>query len=158
MSRAMDAISSEYGWTDDTILDLTLARLRQILAAIAERTYARLHREDERTEWQTSRLAEFTARLHTSGRAQKALLAEAASLKMRREPTKQELATARARGPVQSEGRQALPPPHDPGPVTEADLPENMTDRGRMAEARALATNQRGSAERFLAQTRRMRG
>jgi hypothetical protein len=36
-ARTFDLISAEYGWTDDQILDLTIARLRQIRDVILER-------------------------------------------------------------------------------------------------------------------------
>lgn len=42
-ARTFDLLSSEYGWTDDQILDLTLERLRQVREVVVER-----HGEEER--------------------------------------------------------------------------------------------------------------
>lgn len=36
-ARSFDLISSAYGWTDDQVLDLTMARMRQIREVIWER-------------------------------------------------------------------------------------------------------------------------
>lgn len=36
-ARTFDLISSEYGWSDDQILDLTMARMRQVREVIMER-------------------------------------------------------------------------------------------------------------------------
>lgn len=56
-SRAFDLISSEYGWDDDTILDKSLRRIRQIIAAIAIRK-SHLQREHRLLiSWQTRSLA-----------------------------------------------------------------------------------------------------
>lgn len=54
-------ISSEYGWTDETILDLTLGRIRQIAAAITERKLAEDKREKSLIEWQTRLICAFIA-------------------------------------------------------------------------------------------------
>jgi len=54
-------ISAEYHWTDEHILDLTLRRVVQILAAIKERhRVIRLERHAV-IEWQTKTLASFIA-------------------------------------------------------------------------------------------------
>lgn len=57
----MDLISSEYGWSDDQILDLTLARLRQITTAIQQRRYLEHRQERLIASWQTRTLAQFVA-------------------------------------------------------------------------------------------------
>lgn len=57
----MDLISSEYGWSDDQILDLTLTRMRQITTAIQQRHYLRHRQSRLVTSWQTRTLAQFIA-------------------------------------------------------------------------------------------------
>lgn len=54
-------MSSEYGWTDEQIGELALARFRQIVAAIQLRRW-QAHREDSsRLSWQTRILAQYVA-------------------------------------------------------------------------------------------------
>jgi hypothetical protein len=60
-ARAFDLISTEYGWTDEVIGDLTLVRLRQITAAIEHRQFALDRKEMSRMTWQTRSLAQFIA-------------------------------------------------------------------------------------------------
>jgi hypothetical protein len=60
-ARAFDLVSTEYGWTDEVIGELTLARFRQILAAIEHRQYARSRMEQGRISWQTRILSSFIA-------------------------------------------------------------------------------------------------
>lgn len=57
----MDSISSEYGWTDDVILDLTFCRFRQILTAIAQRQYESKRNQDLQVSWQVRTLATYIA-------------------------------------------------------------------------------------------------
>lgn len=54
-------VSKEYGWTDDVIMDLTVSRLRQILAAIERRSYLEQRRQTSLISWQTRQLATFIA-------------------------------------------------------------------------------------------------
>lgn len=54
-------ISSEYGWADETILDLYVCRLRQIVSAVELRIKQRELKRDLVTEWQTKTLASFIA-------------------------------------------------------------------------------------------------
>ncbi len=57
MATVFDLISSEYGWDDDQILDKSLRRLRQIIAAISLRKN-QYHREQRLiASWQTRSLA-----------------------------------------------------------------------------------------------------
>lgn len=70
-SRAFDLISSQYGWTDEAILDLTVGRTRQIIAAIGERmrnqdTVKRLY-----IEWQTKTLGFIMSGLAWDGKQAK---------------------------------------------------------------------------------------
>lgn len=60
-ARAYDLISTEYGWTDEAIGDLTLLRLRQITASIEMRKWAEFRKVQALTTWQTRTLATFTA-------------------------------------------------------------------------------------------------
>ena len=61
-ARTFDLISSEYGWTDQTILDLTLGRFRQIRDVLFERRAEdrRDRLRDKEVEVRT--LAMFSAR------------------------------------------------------------------------------------------------
>lgn len=54
-------MSKEYGWTDDQILDLTVKRFRQIVAAINRRNFMRRREEITLISWQTRNLASFIA-------------------------------------------------------------------------------------------------
>lgn len=54
-------MSSEYGWDDDTIGELPLARFRQITAAIQMRRYAAAREENARFSWLARNLAGFIA-------------------------------------------------------------------------------------------------
>lgn len=60
-SRLFDVISSEYNWTDETILDLPVCRARQIAAVIEQRQRAVFQQQANLTEWSTRVLAEFIA-------------------------------------------------------------------------------------------------
>lgn len=55
----MDLISSSYGWSDDQILDLTLPRMRQIVAAIQQREYVDQLAHRGTISWQTRTLAQI---------------------------------------------------------------------------------------------------
>lgn len=57
----MDLISAEYGWSDSAILDLTLTRMRQIVAAIQRRQYLKSYASRTSLAWQTRTLAQFIA-------------------------------------------------------------------------------------------------
>lgn len=54
-------ISSEYGWSDEEIYNLTLRRLRQVTAAINRRRYFEDRKQRTLVSWQTRTLAMFTA-------------------------------------------------------------------------------------------------
>lgn len=54
-------MSKEYGWSDDQILDLTVRRFRQIVAAINRRNFLRRREEISLVSWQTRQLATYTA-------------------------------------------------------------------------------------------------
>jgi hypothetical protein len=56
-ARAFDLISSEYGWDDEVILDKTLKRIRQILAAITLRRKEEQRQQRLIISWQTRSLA-----------------------------------------------------------------------------------------------------
>lgn len=57
MAKAFDLISSEYNWDDEVILDKTLRRIRQILAAITYRKQEQTRTERLMLSWQTRSLA-----------------------------------------------------------------------------------------------------
>lgn len=67
-ARAFDLIQHHYGWTDDIVLDLSIKRTRQILAAIKQREWNEHTREEDMLEWQTKHIGTFLANL---GRSQK---------------------------------------------------------------------------------------
>ena len=54
-------ISSEYGWTDETILDLKWARIRQITAAITLRKNRERVYSESIAEWQTKVVSQIIA-------------------------------------------------------------------------------------------------
>lgn len=54
-------MSSEYGWTDEQIGELPLARFRQITAAIQIRKYNQARQENARFSWLARNLAGFIA-------------------------------------------------------------------------------------------------
>ena len=54
-------ISSEYGWTDDQVLGLRLARFRQVRDVIWERRREDLHRELEVREMELRTICSFVA-------------------------------------------------------------------------------------------------
>lgn len=60
-SRAFDLVSSQYGWTDKTIKNLTVGRFRQITSAIQQRQYFESRRAQSLVSWQTRLLAQYIA-------------------------------------------------------------------------------------------------
>lgn len=54
-------MSKEYGWTDDQILDLTVRRFRQIVAAIRRRQLFERRERITLNSWMTRQLATFIA-------------------------------------------------------------------------------------------------
>lgn len=60
-ARAFDLISSEYGWSDEQILDTPVTRLRQVVAAIYRRQKWALRARGALVEWQTKALASVIA-------------------------------------------------------------------------------------------------
>jgi hypothetical protein len=54
-------VSSEYGWTDEQIGELPLARFRQITAAIQVRRYGAAREENSRTSWLARNIATYIA-------------------------------------------------------------------------------------------------
>ena len=60
-STAFDLISSEYGWSDEKILDLTLARMQQIVAAITVRKSQAIRDRKLEVSWHVRTLASFIA-------------------------------------------------------------------------------------------------
>lgn len=83
----MDLIASEYGWSDDTILGLTLARIRQVVAAISLRTYRQRLYKESLLEWQTKALAQMiaaTVPVEKKGQKTSPLMDAANSLTLRR--------------------------------------------------------------------------
>lgn len=60
-ARTFDLLSSEYGWTDDQILDLTMPRLRQVRDVIIERQREQRYRRLVDKENEVRTLAQFSA-------------------------------------------------------------------------------------------------
>ncbi len=60
-AAAYDLVSSEYGWDDDTIGELPLARLRQVTAAIQMRRYSSSRAENARFSWLARNISGFIA-------------------------------------------------------------------------------------------------
>lgn len=60
-AQAFDLISSEYGWDDDVILDKSLRRIRQIIAAITLRKREAERNDRLKLSWQTRSIAMVSA-------------------------------------------------------------------------------------------------
>lgn len=60
-SSAFDLISSEYGWPDTQILELTLARMQQIVAAITIRRSQTVRERKLELSWAVRTVASFIA-------------------------------------------------------------------------------------------------
>lgn len=73
----MDQVQAEYGWDDDTVLDMRISRLTQIVAAIRYRHYAKFKNERRVTEWQTRMLSAFIAQTVQDDKGRAQLLKEA---------------------------------------------------------------------------------
>lgn len=73
-------VQSEYGWSDTKVLDLTIARLRQIVDAVQERRLAQFKQRAMVAEWQTKILAGFIAA--TTGEEGKSLQREAQKISL----------------------------------------------------------------------------
>jgi hypothetical protein len=58
---AFDLISSEYGWSDKKIFKLSLARFRQITAAIQVRRFHARREENTRASWVARNIASYVA-------------------------------------------------------------------------------------------------
>lgn len=54
-------MSTEYGWTDEQVGGLTVARLRQCVAAITERRVAEAYQARKRSEWEVRTICTFIA-------------------------------------------------------------------------------------------------
>lgn len=68
-ARTFDLISSQYGWCDEQVLDLTLGRFRQIRDVIFERQAEERRKTLQLEETKVKTLAQFLAR---SAKAEKA--------------------------------------------------------------------------------------
>lgn len=87
LSEAMDLIASEYGWDDETILGMTLARIRQVVATISLRAYRERTYKESLLEWQTKALAQMiaaTVPIEKKGQTSSPLMDVANSLSLRR--------------------------------------------------------------------------
>jgi len=58
-AAAFDLVSSEYGWTDEEINNLTLDRFWQVVAAISTKQYLQLREQKSLVAWQTRQLATY---------------------------------------------------------------------------------------------------
>lgn len=61
-ARTFDLISSEYGWTDDQILQLTIGRFRQVRDVLMERSQEERRERLQEKEMEVRALAQFMAR------------------------------------------------------------------------------------------------
>lgn len=73
IARTFDLISREYHWTDEQILDLTVARFAQINWVLSDRVQAEDRRERQLLSWQTQALAHQLANLSMSEKGGKAM-------------------------------------------------------------------------------------
>lgn len=76
-------MSSEYGWSDDRILDTPVRRLRQISAVIAERRDQQARIAESYIEWQTKVLASYISAIAPSKKGAEKLLERVDALSMR---------------------------------------------------------------------------
>jgi len=60
-STAYDLVASEYGWSDKKIGNLPVARLRQIVANIQVRNFARQRQERLDKSWMTRNIVSYIA-------------------------------------------------------------------------------------------------
>lgn len=74
-ARTFDLISSEYGWTDGQILELTLARLRQIRDVINVRRQEQL---DQRLTYKEIEVRAITSAIHAAAGNRRGVSAAAA--------------------------------------------------------------------------------
>lgn len=58
-SQAIDLVQSEYGWSDERVLSLSLGRLRQVVEVISERQLALAKERWSHTVWQTRQICGF---------------------------------------------------------------------------------------------------
>lgn len=58
---AFDLVSSEYGWSDEQIGNLPVARLRQIVATIQSRKFIKDRQDRINTSWSTRTIASYIA-------------------------------------------------------------------------------------------------
>jgi hypothetical protein len=120
-------VQSEYHWSDAAVLDLTVARLRQIVDNIKDRRLTQFKQRAQLVEWQTKNLAQFIAA--TVGKEGKALQREAQKISL------------------QLDGDDT-----DAGAV-EGDIEDyDWVEHGSLT---ALSRNQIGSAERLIGGFRR---
>ncbi len=79
----MDAISSQYGWNDQQILDLYLCRVNQIKDSIFIRQYNEMQSKLRETEWSTKTICAFvvaSAQIEQKGKEQLQKMLEKISL------------------------------------------------------------------------------
>lgn len=60
-AASYDLVAHEYGWSDEQIGDLTLVRLRQIIASIQMRRYVATREENSRFSWLARNLGTLIA-------------------------------------------------------------------------------------------------
>lgn len=73
----VDTLAHEYGWSDQTILDLTVAKARSYMQAINTRRKGEFRRAISLTEWSTRLLAQVTlASAGGDGEAQRSIAKE----------------------------------------------------------------------------------
>lgn len=72
-ARTFDLLASEYGWSDDQILDLTLGRMRQVREVIWERLAEDRRRALKDKEAEVKTLASFMAQSREALAAAKAI-------------------------------------------------------------------------------------
>lgn len=123
-------ISAQYGWTDETIFDLHVGRLRQVSAAIEERLKIEAEVRAADVEWSTKTISQFVAAAAMTGKGKSNPLAkEAAAI---------EHPLLKARGRERREARTSETP--------DVPLPDDVDP----AIARAVAKNKPGSFEALM--------
>lgn len=94
---AVDLIQSEYGWTDEVVLEMPICTIRQKVANIEFRLKAQRTRKNTITEWQTRTIAQFiaaTVPVEKKGAVNK-LAEEASAIRLRIENDEHEADTDR---------------------------------------------------------------
>lgn len=83
-------IQSQYGWSDDEVLNMTIGRLRQVAQAISARLRVESLERRMLVEWQTKALASYLAALSQSEEGARALFNNIKNLSLTGEVSEEE--------------------------------------------------------------------